>query len=99
MYRYVVCKTVGSYPARTMYVLINERHPSHPIRRFSTIGELANSLKETVMGSAGNLEWQAIKNDIPGDVLWKPETTTPDQVLECTRLDFSELRELAKLLR
>ncbi|HUO75738.1 MAG TPA: hypothetical protein VMU12_02395 [Candidatus Paceibacterota bacterium] len=92
-----VGKTIVSHPEKSMYALFDEEQTMRPVLRFGTLADLATFLRGSRTG-LNDVEVRCIKNELPA-IVWKPDDTLTDTVLECQRLDEDELRELARLLR
>ncbi len=92
-----VGQSVVPFGETTQYILINEANTSKPVRFFPTLIELAKAVRSTLSSSSDN-ETRFIKNDVPA-VLWQPDDTLADRVLECGRLEKNQLHELTSLLR
>ena len=92
-----VGKTIVAHgQGKSRYVLIHEADAGFPVSTKATLPELAAAVRNT-RNSVHDQEVRFIKNDLPA-IIWTPDDTVADRVLECERLDKSELRELAKLL-
>ena len=94
MKKQIVCKTVVPYPEKTRFVLCYDDggFSLHP-----TIEGMAAHLRLTMRGEPS--EFLFIKNEVPGDIIWKRDDTLKDTTWECERLEKHELHQLALLLK
>ena len=91
MLKFSVFKTVVPYGQKEQYLLIWKAG----LGRFLTLKELVEGLR-TAMAPLP----VAIKNEAPGDVIWKTTADgIPVETLLCQRLSSREMRQLVALLR
>lgn len=93
-----VGKTIVPFgQGQSRFVLITEADKGFPVSTKATLDELAAAVRAN-LNSVHDQEVRCIKNDLPA-IIWAPDDTLPDRILECERLSKDELRDLAKLLR
>lgn len=103
MLKFSVCKTVVPYGKKEWYVLLAK---DGLLGRFLTLEDLVERLRSEVGGLTKPV---VIKNEAPGDIIWRPMTATissisemakvPDEAFLYQRLRTREMELLAALLR
>lgn len=94
----MVGKTVVAHGSgKPRFVLVNEVDVRRPVHTFGTLEQLAAAIKVTQRSSVDN-DARSIKNDLPA-IIWLPDDTLADRILQCERLDGATLHQLVLLLR
>ena len=95
MEKQIVCKTVTAFGTENPrpYVLVysDGGHSAHV-----SLDSVAAQLR--LMYGKKKSGFVFIKNEAPGDIIWKYDDTLSDQSWECERLSKAEVHQLALLL-
>jgi hypothetical protein len=96
MKKQIVCKTVTSFGVENPkpYALIFD---DGSIVTFPTLEGVAAQLRTMFQKKESGFLF--IKNEAPGDIIWKHDAPFSGETWECERLSKSELHQLALLLK